>query len=154
MSLALLFPGQGSQRPGMLDALPTSPAVETAVGESRRKLAELGLPADIDSAAALSSTVNCQLALLVSGVACARALVADYELTPQFVAGHSVGAFAAAVIAGVLTLPEALTTVELRGRAMEEACADGQWGMAAITGLPAREVARILERVTTDNDPV
>lgn len=145
MSLALLFPGQGAQRPGMLHTLPSSPAVDAVLAES---------PTDLDSAAALPSTTNTQLALLVSGVACARALMDDYELTPEFVAGHSVGAFPAAVVAGVLTLPEALAAIVLRGRAMQEACANGDWGMAAVTGLPTRDVRRLVAQVTTRDDPV
>ena len=95
-----------------------------------------------------------QLALLIAGVACARALTEDHGLAPQFVAGHSVGAFAAAVTAGVLTLPEALIAVELRARLMEKACAQGDWGMAAVTGLPTRTAAEIVRKIATDDDPI
>ncbi len=109
MSLALTFPGQGSQQPNMLGSLPDSPAVGAVLAESRSCLGSLGVTGDIDDADALSDTTNVQLALLIAGVACARALIDDFGLTPQFVAGHSVGAFAAAVVAGVLTLDEALT---------------------------------------------
>jgi len=148
MSLALLFPGQGAQRPNMLHDLPASPAVTAVVNESHCEIE------DLDTVGALASTVNVQLALLIAGVACARALTEDHGLVPQFVAGHSVGAFAAAVTAGVLTLSEALIAVELRGRLMEQTCAQGDWGMAAVSGLPTRTAAEIVRQVATDDDPI
>ncbi len=150
MSLALLFPGQGSQHPGMLGALPESPAVSAVLRESLAWLADPGLPTEIDNATALRDTTNVQLALLIAGVACARALTDDHSLTPQFVAGHSVGSFAAAVTAGALTLPDALTAVELRARLMKEACSQGNWGMAVVTGLPARTARQLTEQLPTD----
>ncbi|WP_036438586.1 ACP S-malonyltransferase [Mycobacterium sp. URHB0044] len=154
MSLAFLFPGQGSQQPNMLHALPNGPAVAAVISESRSCLARLGLPEDIDSAAALQDTTNVQIALLIAGVACARALTEEHGLAPRFVAGHSVGAFAAAVTAGAMSLDDALTTVELRGRLMNDACRDGDWGMAAITGLPIRSAQLLAERTGTDADPL
>jgi malonyl CoA-acyl carrier protein transacylase len=154
MSLALLFPGQGSQQPGMLHTLPSTPAVSAVLDESRSQLRCLGLTADIDTAAALLDTTNVQVALLIAGVAVARALTEDHGLSAQFVAGHSVGAFSAAVTAGVLTLAEALSAVALRGRLMEEACADGDWGMAALSGLPTRSACQIAHQVGTADDPV
>jgi malonate decarboxylase epsilon subunit len=154
MSLALLFPGQGSQQPDMLHTLPSTPAVSAVLDESRSQLRRLGLTADIDTAAALLDTTNVQIALLIAGVACARALTEDLGLTPQFVAGHSVGAFSAAVTAGVLTLAEALAAVALRGHLMEEACAEGDWGMAALSGLPTRSACQIAHQVATTDDPV
>ena len=154
MSLAFLFPGQGSQQPGMLHTLPGTPAVSAVLDESRSQLRGLGLTADIDTAASLHDTTNVQIALLIAGVACARALTEDHGLTPQFVAGHSVGAFSAAVTAGVITLVEALEAVALRGHLMKEACADGDWGMAALTGLPTRSACEIAQQVATADDPV
>jgi malonate decarboxylase epsilon subunit len=154
MSLAFLFPGQGSQQPGMLHTLPSTPAVSAVLDESRSQLGRLGLTADVDTAAALQDTANVQIALLIAGVACARALSDDHGLTPQFVAGHSVGAFSAAVTAGVITLAEALAAVALRGDLMKEACADGDWGMAAVTGLSTRSACQIAQQVATADDPV
>jgi len=148
MSLALLFPGQGAQQPLMLRNLPTSAAVIETIDESGWKID------DLDTAAALQSTVSVQVALLVAGVACARALTAEYGLAPRFVAGHSVGAFAAAVAAGVLTLTEALAAVELRGRLMEQACAERDWGMAAVSGLPTRAAAEVARQAGTDSEPL
>ncbi|MCV7422449.1 acyltransferase domain-containing protein [Mycobacterium yunnanensis] len=148
MSVALLFPGQGSQYPHMLRDLPTSPAVTVVLDESDWSIE------DLDSADGLASTVDVQIALLIAGVASARAFVDEHGLTPEFVAGHSVGAFAAAVTAGVLTLAEALAAVELRGRSMEQACAQGDWGMAAVRGLPTRAAAELVRRVATADDPL
>jgi malonyl CoA-acyl carrier protein transacylase len=154
MSLAFLFPGQGSQQPGMLHTLPSTPAVATVLNESRSQLRGLGLTADIDTAASLHDTTNVQIALLIAGVACARALTEDHGLTPQFVAGHSVGTFSAAVTAGVMSLGEALEAVALRGHLMKEACAEGDWGMAALTGLPTRSSCAIAQEVGTADDPI
>ncbi|HST65514.1 MAG TPA: acyltransferase domain-containing protein [Mycobacteriales bacterium] len=127
MTLAYLFPGQGSQRPGMLRDLPEDIRAEAGGIE--------------DTAEALRSSTTAQLALLAAGVAAARALTEDHGLPPDLVAGHSVGAFAAAVTAGVLTFGEAVEAVRLRGTLMEEACAGGDWGMLALRGvrLPAAE---------------
>jgi malonate decarboxylase epsilon subunit len=154
MSLALLFPGQGSQQPNMLHTLPSTPAASAVLDESSSELTRLGLATDIDTAASLLDTTNVQIALLIAGVACARALTEDHGLTPQFVAGHSVGAYAAAVTAGVLTLAEAVSAVALRGQLMTEACADGDWGMAALTGLPTRSACQMADQVATADDPL
>lgn len=154
MSVALLFPGQGSQQPKMLGSLPVSPAVTAVVDESHSWLADHHLTTDLDGPTALRDTTNVQLALLIAGVACARALTDDHGLVPQFVAGHSVGAFAAAVTAGVLTLTEALAAVQIRGEMMKQACATGDWGMAALTGLPTHSAIRLAERVHIDTEPV
>ncbi|WP_123024223.1 ACP S-malonyltransferase [Mycolicibacterium stellerae] len=138
MSLAFLFPGQGSQQPNMLKALPRTPVTEAVLDEFDSWADASGRPTDVDGSDTLRDTAHAQIALLVAGVACARALREDHGLTPEFVAGHSVGAFAAAVSAGVVTFSEALAAVELRGNLMKEACAQGDWGMAAVIGLPTR----------------
>jgi malonyl CoA-acyl carrier protein transacylase len=154
MSLAFLFPGQGSQQPDMLHTLPSTPAVSVVLDESRSQLGRLGLTTDIDTTASLRDTTNVQIALLIAGVACARALTEDHGLTPHFVAGHSVGTFSAAVTVGVISLGEALEAVALRGHLMKEACADGDWGMAAVSGLPTRSACQIAQQVATADDPV
>ena len=125
MKVAYLFPGQGAQEPGMLHALPDHPAVAAT-------LAAAPTP---DDAAALRSTVTAQTALYLAAVASARALAAE-GVEPDVVAGHSVGTFAAAVVAGVLTFEEALTAVHLRATMMERAFPSG-YGMVAVVGPPA-----------------
>lgn len=154
MSLAFLFPGQGSQQPGMLHALPASPAVDDVLTEAAGILVDIGVDVDLDTVAALGDTSDIQMALVVAGVACARALIGDYDLRPTFVAGHSAGAFAAAVTAGVLTLREALVAVRLRGDLMREACEGRVWGMGAVTGLPTNVAQRLAEQTATADDPL
>ena len=82
MSLAFLFPGQGSQQPDMLHALPDSPAVTAVLAEGRFTSRALGMPAVLDSASALRDTTSVQIALLIAGVACARAITEDQGPTP------------------------------------------------------------------------
>jgi malonate decarboxylase epsilon subunit len=155
MSIALLFPGQGSQRPGMLQHLPSTPTAAKAWFQARRTLRSLtGVPATLDTREALESTTNAQLALLIAGVVSARALVDDEGLQVDFVAGHSIGAFAAAVVAGVLSLSDALRVVQVRGDEMQRACRDRDWGMAALGGLPLSSVRSLLNNVATNDDPL
>jgi malonate decarboxylase epsilon subunit len=155
MSVALLFPGQGSQRAGMLQSLPDSPAAAQAYSEARDVLRSFDdVPSQLDTSEALASTTNSQLALLIAGVVTARALVDDHALRVDSVAGHSVGAFSAAVLAGVLSLGDALRVVRVRGACMERACAGGAWSMAALSGLNLASTRRLLDTVATDADPL
>jgi malonate decarboxylase epsilon subunit len=135
-TIAFLFPGQGAQRPGMLARLRNDPIATAALDEAQtvlgRNLSEL------DTVQALAGTEATQLALLIAGVVGARQ-VEHHGVIPAYVAGHSVGAFAAAVHARVLGFADALRLVELRGRTMAQAYPRG-YGMAAITGAPERIV--------------
>jgi malonate decarboxylase epsilon subunit len=135
--IAFLYPGQGAQHAGMFANLPGSAASRSTLEEAAELLPAVG---SLDTAEALASTTNAQLALLICGVATARTLTDEHGVSPDIVAGHSVGAFAAAVGAGVLTLSEGVAAVKLRGDSMARACASGQWGMAALTGLRLRAV--------------
>lgn len=138
---AFVFPGQGSQAVGMLDAWGDHPAVRQtldesseALGEDLRQLIARG-PKD-----ALDLTTNTQPAMLAAGVACWRAWLADAGLRPSVVAGHSLGEYTALVAAGALSLRDALPLVRLRAQAMQQAVPVGQGGMAAILGLDAPAV--------------
>ena len=93
MSIAFLFPGQGSQFPGMLHQLLDHPEVERTLAEVSSALHTD--VRDIDSEEALESTVSVQIALLTAGVATARALI-QKDVESAVVCGLSVGAFAAA----------------------------------------------------------
>ena len=150
MSVAFLFPGQGSQRPGMLHDLPDHPAARRTISRSSEVLGRDVL--ELDAPEALASTVGVQLALLVAGTAAARVL-ADEGGKPDFVAGHSVGAFAAAVAAGALDFSDALRLVGLRARAMERAHPGG-YGMGVVVGLDERAVSRLAAEVGTPEAPV
>ena len=134
--IAFLFPGQGSQRPGMLANLRDEPAGAAALEEAADILGRD--PLEFDSAEAQAGTRATQLGLLIVGVASAR-LLAGHGLACDFVAGHSVGAFAAAVHAQALRFDDALRLVDRRGKLMAEAYPTG-YGMAAISGLPERSL--------------
>lgn len=92
----------------------------------------------------LTQTVNTQPALVATSVAIAR-LLQDKGLAPDGVAGHSLGEYSALVVSGALTFADALTTVRLRGRLMQEAAPDGT--MAAIIGLDGDTVRQLCEKV-------
>lgn len=136
MTLALLFPGQGAQSAGFLHRLPQHDAVRATLAEAS---AVLGIDVlSLDSAEALQSTIAVQVGLTVAGVAVARAL-AHEGLTPQFSAGLSVGAYAAAVSCESLAFADALRMVRKRAELMEAAWPSG-YGLSAISGLSETQV--------------
>jgi [acyl-carrier-protein] S-malonyltransferase len=147
MSLAFVFPGQGSQKVGMGQALaqavPESRAVfeeaDHALGFALSRLCAEGPEAE------LQLTANTQPALLAASVAAFRALWAR-GIRPSWVAGHSLGEYSALVAAGTLTLAEAVVAVRRRGQYMQEAVPVGEGAMAAILGL---ELAAIEEACRT-----
>jgi malonate decarboxylase epsilon subunit len=150
VSVTFLFPGQGSQQIGMLHGL----ADVAAVSETLAEASDL-LGADVrglDTAEALASTVSAQLALLVAGVAAARALE-RLDARPDTVAGHSVGAFAAAVSARVLGFADAVRLVRLRAQMMQNAYRSGH-GMGVIVGLRERQARELVEECSTEEAPV
>jgi len=139
--LAFVFPGQGSQAVGMLDAWGDHVAVRETLAEASEALGE-----DIAKLIAegpkesLDLTTNTQPVMLTAGVACWRAWLAETGLRPVAVAGHSLGEYTALVAAGALTLKDALPLVRFRAQAMQEAVPVGVGGMAAILGLDADAV--------------
>ncbi len=134
----------------MLHALPDHPSIARTLDEVTEALGENVL--ELDSPAALRSTVSVQLALLASGVAVARALLAEGG-TPEAVAGMSAGAFAAAVVAGVLNLADGVRLLKLRAERMVELYPEG-YGLAAIVGLRENELATLVEEAYTEQNPV
>jgi len=149
MRVALLFPGQGAQRPGFLGRLPDHPQVHATLAEAARILGRD--PSRLDDAAALRSTVAVQLSATIAGVAAARALAAE-GLVPDAVAGLSVGAFAAAVTCGTLSFPDVLRLVSLRAECMARAAPRG-YGMMALLGVTERVAADLVARVS-DRSPL
>lgn len=143
MQTALLFPGQGAQRPGFLERLPEHPAVSATLAEAAQVL-ECDVHG-LDEAGALRSTTAVQLGTVIAGVAGARALEAE-GLIADAVAGLSVGAFAAAVTCGALSFADALRLVRLRGEAMRQAAPEGH-GMTAILGTGERGARALVARV-------
>jgi malonate decarboxylase epsilon subunit len=149
MTVAFLFPGQGSQSAGLLHQLPRHAEVTRTIREASDVL---GLdPDSIDTAESLRSTAAVQTALLIAGVATARALMAE-QVRPAAVAGMSVGAFAAAVACGTLSFADALPLVRLRGELMQTAFPSG-FGLAAIEGLNEAQVEGIVEGIRTEASP-
>jgi malonate decarboxylase epsilon subunit len=150
MTTAFLFPGQGSQSPGMLHSLPQHIEVTRTIREASDVL---GVDVvSLDNALALNSTAAVQTSLLIAGVATARALVAEL-VYPAVVAGMSVGAFAAAVTCSTLTFADALPLVRLRGELMETAFPSG-FGMSVIEGLDEVQMEDIVDRTRTEKLPV
>src|SRR5690349_20230059 len=140
-SFAFVFPGQGSQAVGMLDAWGDHPAVRDtlqeasqALGEDVARLIREGPKEQLDL------TTNTQPVMLVAGIACYRAWREAGGRDPDVVAGHSLGEYTALVAAGALTLAEALPLVRFRAQAMQEAVPVGTGAMAAILGLDADAV--------------
>ncbi|MFI8746183.1 malonate decarboxylase subunit epsilon [Pseudomonas sp. NPDC077186] len=143
MSTLWAFPGQGAQQPGMLQVLPDAPVVQACIEQASAALGE-----DVrllDSAEALQSTRAVQLCLLVAGVAASR-LLSERGHRPDYVAGLSIGAYAAAVVAGALDFADAVRLVALRGELMQRAYPSG-YGMTAILGLDQASVERLLGEV-------
>jgi len=136
MSVAFLFPGQGSQQVGMgrelQQAFPESRAVfEEADQALSLPLSRLCFSGPEEE---LLLTANTQPALLATSVAAWRALAAR-GLRPSWVAGHSLGEYSALVAAGVLSLADAVVAVRRRGQYMQEAVPVGVGAMAAVLGL-------------------
>jgi malonate decarboxylase epsilon subunit len=150
MGVAFLFPGQGSQVPGMLHVLPDHPEVARTIRAVSERLGEDVLTHD--SAEALRSNVSVQLSLLAAGVGVARALIAE-RVEPAAVAGLSAGAYSAAVVAGVLDLADAVRLVKERAERMMELYPRG-YGLAAVVGLNEKQVSSLVEAAFTDLDPV
>ena len=139
--VAFVFPGQGSQSVGMLDAWGDNPAVRATLQEASDALGE-DLAALIHDGPkeALALTTNTQPVMLVAGVACWRAWRADGGELPGAVAGHSLGEYSALVAAEALALADAVRLVRLRAAAMQEAVPVGAGAMAAILGMDAAKV--------------
>jgi malonate decarboxylase epsilon subunit len=151
MSVALLFPGQGSQHSGAIAALPNHPEARRTLDEADRCLGPRKLH-ELDSAAALTTSDNVQLQLLIVAVATARSIIADTS-SPAFVAGHSTGAISAAVMCGALTFAEALAVVRERGELMRSLFATG-FGMLALNKLPLRQSVSLVKENSEPNDPL
>jgi [acyl-carrier-protein] S-malonyltransferase len=145
--LAFLFPGQASQYPGMgrdlAEKFPESKAVfdeaDAALGFSLSKLCFEG------SEEALKQTENTQPAILTVSTAAYRALEKQ-GITPDFVAGHSLGEYSALVAARALEFSTAVKLVRGRGRYMQEAVPSGEGAMAAVLGLSPADVAEICKK--------
>jgi [acyl-carrier-protein] S-malonyltransferase len=138
---AFVFPGQGSQAVGMLDAWGDHPAVAQTLAEASEALGEdLGRLIKEGPKETLSLTTNTQPVMLVAGIAAYRAWLAEGGAEPVAVAGHSLGEYTALVAAGALTLADAVPLVRFRAQAMQDAVPVGAGAMAAVLGMDAQKV--------------
>ncbi|AIQ29686.1 MULTISPECIES: ACP S-malonyltransferase [unclassified Paenibacillus] len=153
--IAFVFPGQGAQAVGMgkdvYEALPQSRAVfekgDEVLGFPLSKLIFEGPESE------LKQTVNTQPALVTASVAYLEAL-RDLGVTPDYVAGHSLGEYSALVAAGVLSYEDAVRLVRLRGQFMEEAVPGGQGAMAATLGADRAALSELCRSISEAGNSV
>ena len=138
---AFVFPGQGSQSVGMLDAWGDHPVVRQTLAEASDALGQdLGTLIEEGTKESLGLTTNTQPVMLVAGVAAHRVWMSETGIAPAVMAGHSLGEYSALVAAGVLSLRAAAPLVRYRAQAMQDAVPVGVGAMAAILGMDARSV--------------
>lgn len=153
--LAFIFPGQGSQSPGMgkelHDAFPEARAVfeqvDAALGEPLSRMCFEG-PEE-----ALKLTANTQPSILTVSAA-AAAVLARHGIVPDLVAGHSLGEYSALVAAGACTAPEAAKAVRARGTFMQEAVPQGKGAMSAVLGLAPEKVREVCAAVEAETGEI
>lgn len=149
MSLAFVFPGQGSQRVGMLDDFSGHPQVRQTLREVSDAVGTdlVAMSAAGGDEAALNDTANTQPALLGMSVGIFRAWLAESGARPVAMAGHSLGEYSALVCAQSIDLDEAARLVAARATAMKAAVPkERRFGMSAIVGIPATDVADVCGR--------
>lgn len=149
---AFVFPGQGSQSVGMLDAWGDNPIVAQTLQEASDALGEdVAALIKYGPKEALALTTNTQPVMLVSAIAAYRVWLAETGVPPSVVAGHSLGEYSALVASGVLTLAQAAPLVRLRAQAMQDAVPVGQGAMAAILGLDATKIIAVCADITSSS---
>lgn len=155
MKTAFLFPGQGSQKVGMVqDLFENYDSVKALIKEADETL---GFPISKmifeGPDTELMKTEFTQPAILTASVAVWQVLK-EYGLTPDIAAGHSLGEYSALVAAGAISFADAVHTVHLRGRFMQEAVPLGEGGMAAVIGSNPETIVKVCGEVSTEDLPV
>ena len=145
---AFIFPGQGSQYVGMgkefYDHFRVAKEVfEEADDTLRFSISSLCFQGPEEE---LRLTENTQPAILTASIAALKVLQTEKGINPQFTAGHSLGEYSALVVSGALSFAEAVQTVRLRGKFMQEAVPVGEGAMAAILGMEREEVEKLCEK--------
>lgn len=148
---AMVFPGQGSQSVGMLDALAgSSPVIRETFEEASDRLGFDLWQMTQESEEHLNRTENTQPALLSASVALWRLWQASGNSAPSAFAGHSLGEYSALVCAGALDFGDAVRLVASRGRFMQDAVAPGEGSMAAVLGLDDDRITAICKELSAD----
>lgn len=150
MSTLWVYPGQGVQKPNMLHDLPQNDVTQRYLDRASHALGQEVL--SLDTPKALQSTRAVQLCLLIAGVVSSQQLL-QKQLKPDYVAGLSIGAWAAAVIADVLSFEDAVRLVALRGELMQTAYPTG-YGMTAIIGASRTQVEHWVNQVQQQSEQV
>ncbi|OWQ46199.1 [acyl-carrier-protein] S-malonyltransferase [Roseateles noduli] len=154
-NFAIVFPGQGSQSVGMLDAWGDHPEVVRTLAEASAALGEdIGALIKNGPKDQLDLTTNTQPVMLTAGIANYRAWIAETGLVPSAAAGHSLGEYTALVAAGALSLADALPLVRFRAQAMQEAVPVGTGAMSAILGLDAAVVREVCQKIAAETGEV
>jgi len=144
MSIAFLFPGQGSQSPGMMKGFESLPVVERTFREASALAGvDYWAMATTGTAEELNQTVNTQPVMLVAGVACWRAWREAGGPMPSYFAGHSLGEYTALVASGAMRFEDAVPLVRFRAQAMQEAVPEGTGGIAVVLGLNEAAVREV-----------
>src|SRR6267142_4824813 len=142
MSVAYIFPGQGSQYPGMgrnlVENFPIAQRIFEEADEALQfAISQICFQGSVED---LQLTENTQPAILAVSAAVLGTMEAVGFPRPDFVAGHSLGEYSGLLAAGALTLSDAIRTVRSRGRYMQEAVPVGTGAMAAVIGVPLNEI--------------
>jgi len=151
--VAVVFPGQGSQFPGMADTWASHPAGEAVLEEASTALGRSIRDGAHDDAA-LATTAFVQPALLACGVAAFEVLRAEGLSDVVGVAGHSLGEFAALVASEAIELRDALDLVVVRGEAMQRAAEERPGAMTALLGMGAEDAEALCAEVRGDDELV
>jgi len=152
---AFVFPGQGSQSVGMLDAWGDHASVRSTLAEASAALGcDVGALIHEGPKEKLDLTVNTQIVMLVSAIACYRAWRAEGGPEPAAVAGHSLGEYSALVAAGAISLADAMPLVRFRAQAMQDAVPVGAGAMVAVLGLDGAVVKRCCLQAAADSGEV
>ncbi|GAA5086743.1 MULTISPECIES: ACP S-malonyltransferase [Paenalcaligenes] len=141
MKIAFVFPGQGSQTVGMLDAWADHTVVQQAITTANQALGQdLGALIAQGPDTDLNLTTNTQPAMLLAAVAMFRAWIEAGGALPDMVAGHSLGEYSALTAAGVFDLADAVKLVRIRANAMQDAVPVGVGAMAAVLNLDDQQI--------------